>query len=302
MATIDTIDSAANASLINSIDREITKALNNRPKDKDKKKRYSFDCLKMLFCEPYTVTKNLTVYEPKIGDILRFGEKEFYKILNIFISHTTQYRVQLWDTGIDWNKISDYELFRSLISGLTPDKTGTIFGDVDFTKFRPVLGDFTEEELKENEKLIAEEKDPLKRPVILINEEQDIFIDEKVYEHMAEYLRTLFGIFPKVEKAKGRSTKISIIEEERSEIERSQGTSSSFLFPLVSALVNYPGFKYNVEELRDVGIFQFMDSVNRIRAYEQASSLNSGAYSGMCDLSKIDKKLFDFMRDLNSDK
>lgn len=301
MAAINTIGSHKTS--FEAIDQQISQTLaQSAARNSGKKKDYSFDRLRMLFCEPYTVTTNLVIYEPKIGDILKFGEKEFYKILNIFISHPTQYRVQLWDAGIDWNNITDFELFRSLILGLTPDKTAIIFGDVNFSKFKSVPCDYTDEEKAENEKLISEGKKPLPVPVILMNEEQDIYIDEKVYDKMAEYLRTLFGIFPKVEKAKGRTTKISIIEEEKMEAVRNEGNSSSFLFPLVSALVNHPGFKYNIEELRNVGIFQFMDSVNRIRAYEQASSLNSGAYSGMCDLSKIDKKLFDFMRDLNNDK
>ena len=75
--------------------------------------------------------------------------------------------------------------------------------------------------------------------------------------------------------------------------------SKSMLLPLVSSCINHPGFKYKLNELREIGIVQFMDSVQRLQIYESTVAINSGLYSGMCDLSKVDKKLFNFMRDID---
>ena len=89
-------------------------------------KNFDFDRLKMYFGEPYKITSetgDVEILQPTIGDILYFGEREFYSMLNVFVSNTTSYRLQLWDMGVDWNKISDYELFCMLIKSL--DVTAT---------------------------------------------------------------------------------------------------------------------------------------------------------------------------------
>ena len=65
---------------------------------------FEFDRLKMYFGEPYDISYEggiITVNQPKIGDILYYGEKEFYSMLNVFISNTTSYRLLLWRMGVD---------------------------------------------------------------------------------------------------------------------------------------------------------------------------------------------------------
>ena len=248
--------------------------------------KFEFDRLKMYFGDPYILNceiGKISILQPTIGDILEFGEKEFYSMLNIFVSNTTSYRLQLWDIGIDWNKISDYELFCMLIKGVNQEATKLLFGDVDFQTF-DLYGEKVREETV----------------VTLYSKEQEIEITEKTYRCIAEYLRLMFNIYPKVEKAKGKTTKEWMIEEERINLSKNKDKNyKSNLLPLISSCVNHPGFKYKLNELREVGIVQFMDSVQRLQIYESTVALNSGMYSGMCDLSKVDKKLFNFMRDIN---
>lgn len=254
---------------------------NNKPK-------FEFDKLKMYFGEPYiieTETCEIQINQPTIGDILDIGEKDFYSMLNIFVSNTTSYRLQLWDMGVDWNKISDYELFCMLIKGLNKEITSLLFGDIDFQCF-----DLYNKKIEDDEVLT------------LYNKEQNIEISEETYRCISEYLRLMFNIYPKVEKAKGKATKEAIIDEDRMnlnlEIKKNKGYKS-MLLPLVSSCINHPGFKYKLDELREIGIVQFMDSVQRLQVYESTVALNSGMYSGMCDLSKVDKNLFNFMRDID---
>lgn len=246
------------------------------------------DRLKMYFGEPYIIkcdgdVCDINVLQPTIGDILLFGEKEFYSMLNIFVSNPTSYRLQLWDIGIDWNKITDYELFCRLINGLDKESTKLLFGDLDFQLF----------------KLYSKKVDE-KDVLTLYNQEQNTEISEETYRCIAEYLRLMFNIYPKVEKAKGKTTKEWMIEEERMNLAKNKDKGSkSMLLSLISSCVNHPGFKYKLQELREIGIVQFMDSVQRLQIYESTVALNLGMYSGMCDLSKVDKKLFNFMRDVD---
>lgn len=249
--------------------------------------KFEFDRLKMYFGEPYTIfseTGNIEILQPKIADILYFGEREFYSMLNVFISNTTSYRLQLWDMGVDWNKISDYELFCMLIKTLDVNSTKLLFGDLDFRLFN-LYGKKVEDT----------------ETVTLYNKEQQIEIDEDTYKHIAEYLRLMFNIYPKVEKAKGKTTKEWMIDEDRMNLLNSKKDSNkSTLLPLVSSCVNHPGFKYKLEELKDMGIVQFMDSVQRLQIYESTTALMKGMYSGMIDTKGLDKDALNFMRSIET--
>ena len=248
---------------------------------------FEFDRLKMYFGEPYKITYDggeIEFLQPSIGNILYYGEKEFYSMLNVFISNTTSYRLQLWNMGVDWNKISDYELFCILIKSLDVESTKILFGDLDFRLF-----DMYKKEIEGVE------------IVTLYNKKQQVEIDENTYKCIAEYLRLMFNIYPKVEKAKNKVTKEAMIWEDEMNLANSKKESNkSTLLPLVSACVNHPGFKYKLEDLKDMGIVQFMDSVQRLQIYESTTALMKGMYSGMIDTKGLDKDALNFMRSIET--
>jgi len=81
--------------------------------------KIKIDKLKLYFGEPYiinTPSKDITVYQPTIGDIMEMGEENFYSTVNVFIANSTMYRLQLWDLGIDWNDVSDFQIFSMLVT------------------------------------------------------------------------------------------------------------------------------------------------------------------------------------------
>ena len=121
----------------------------------------------MYFGEPYKITYEggeIEVLQPTIGNILNFGERNFYSMLNVFIANTTSYRLQLWSMGEDWNKISDYELFCMLIKSLDVESTKVLFGELDFRLF-----DLYSKKIDDTE------------VVTLYNKEQQVEIDENTY-------------------------------------------------------------------------------------------------------------------------
>jgi hypothetical protein len=107
------------------------------------------------------------------------------------------------------------------------------------------------------------------------------------------------NIHPKVEKAKGKTAKSWMIQEDRMNLSQKKDSDNSTLLPLISTCVNHPGFKYKLKELKEVGIYQFMDSVQRLQIYESSRALLDGSYSGFCDTSKIDKENFNFFRNIS---
>ena len=242
----------------------------------------------MFFGEDYLVTEGIVISQPTIGEIMTFGEDKFNQVLNPFVVNPTSLRVPLWQQGKDWTEMSDYELFYQLILQLhlTPSETFLLFGDLDFSKFNLYK--------RSNEVDGKSIED-----IVLINHEQKVLIDEEIYNHMAAYLRTMFNTFPKVEKAKGKTTKEWMIEGDIMN-SKSQTEKKSNLLSMISFCLNHPGFKYKKSELKELGIVEFYDSVQRLLVYESTSSLMKGIYSGFVDTSNIDKKEFDFMREFNS--
>lgn len=240
--------------------------------------------LQMYFCMDYWVTDKICIRQPTVGEIVRFGEKKMYSILSPFITNPTSCRVMLWDAGINWNKITDFDLFVTLSSSLAANDMSLIFGETDFTRlkwYRDKNGD-----------------------MIWFDQESGTIINKQIYSKISNYLRTMFNIHPKTEKIADKLSRIEVIDEERkqflSDHENKNGKSSS-LMPLISAMINHPGFKYNKKQLEEVGIVEFMDSVNRLQVYENTMALMSGMYSGMIDVSKINKnKELNWLRDLYS--
>lgn len=252
-----------------------------------KKPEYHFDKLKMYFGEDYTIN-GITISIPTIGDILNIGESKFYQAISPFLSNSTSIRVLLYDVfKKDWNKTKDIEVFYILYQ-LLEDKEPLklLFKDFSFDSF----------ELIQARKNID---DPEYNHLALFNQDKNMIIYDDEYMEIAEFIRTMMNQHPKIERAKGKTTKQWILQEDRMKAEqdgKKKGTST--LLPLVSSCINHPGFKYKLEELKQVNICQFMDSVNRIQKYEQGTAALHGIYGGMVSAKDIPEDLINFMGDI----
>lgn len=282
--------------------------LNNYVKNQNRHESlFEYDELKMYFGEDYWITDKIKITQPSLGDIIDFGDVKFYSIVSTLCANTTSFRLQLWDMKprIDWTKISDFELFTWLIRGFTTEETFLLFGDLNLSWFKPYWKNREDENENEGIILVYVPRDENGNEMPPINLEEAIVIDELVYLKIVDYLRKMFDIHPKEERnVKGKTVKEWIIEEERMKIENEKKLNKdkknkSFLYPLISSMVNHPGFKYKKNELKEVGIVEFMDSVKRLQTYESVMALMSGMYSGMIDIKKLDlKEELNWMRDL----
>lgn len=252
---------------------------------------YDFDELKMYFGEDYWVTDKICVKQPRIGDVLKFGDNRFYSTLKLFCSNPTSLRLQLWKMGIDWNNITDFELFAQIIvKHFEPKDTCLLFGDLNFSWF-----EYIHDNNKDCDLLVYIPRDD-NGNMTPINYNDAIVIDELIYKKIVKYLCTMFDLHFKVEHAKNKATKEAMIWEDEMNlnIEEQEKNKKEYLnsplLSLISSMVNHPGFKYKTSELTEIGIVQFMDSVKRLQTYENATALLKGMYSGFIDISK-DKNL-----------
>lgn len=248
----------------------------------------------MYFGEPYKINLEdtrgeIVVYSPTIGELIEVGEKRFYQTLNVFCTNTTANRLMLWEAGIDWNEISDFELFSMLIMSADPEVCKIFFKDLDIQKF---------ERMGKN---ISEDKQVL----VLYDKEDDIEIDENVYFHLSQYLRNIFNYFPEEQLTKSSHLKQWYIDKDKrqrtldEEKAKKQKTPQSFLQSQVSSYINHPGTKYKLHELKEVGVCEFFDSLQRLQIYESATACMKGMYSGFVDGKKIKPEDYNFMRDIH---
>ena len=236
------------------------------------------DYLKLYFGDPYVVNKYITIYQPTIGDIIEYGEKEYYSMINTITAIPSDCKSMLWDSGLDWNKVEDFQLFIMLARSLSQEQTKIILGDIDLQRMKIV------ENLQNGDPVL---KDPVTGAII----------DELAYKTMSAYLCKLHNLTKKVEKAGNKFTKQVLIDEDRQKREYSaKQPYKSFLMPLVSSIKVRQG--YTKDYIRNMGLYEFFDDVNRSQILVSTDALLHGAYSGMMDTSKIPKSNFNWMREI----
>lgn len=241
---------------------------------------FEYDELQMYFGEPFHINDKISIYIPTIGEIVEFGEKQYYSMVHTLTCIPSDMKSQLDDLGIDYMSISDFELFMMLSKGLSQELTKLILGDLDLSKFSPYLNQINNE-------------------TILYDVENDIVIDKLIYTKMINYIRKVHNIKPKVERAANKTTRKILIQLDRERINKSKKEPyKSQLKPLISAMMRFPGFKYKKNELKECGLYEFMDTVYGAQIYVSSTALLQGSYSGMIDTSKIDKKEFNWMRNI----
>ena len=237
------------------------------------------DSLFLYFGDDYVINDKIKLMQPTIGKIVDYGEQSYFSMIHTLTAIPSDMKSMLWDQmELDWTQVEDFELFIMFSQTMTPDKTGIIFGDLDFSKMKPYRHQQNDE-------------------IVLADKEAGVMIDKLIYMRMMAFLRKLHNITPKPEKAKGKRAKQAMIDEDRRNREFNKDKPfRSYLLPLISAIKVKQG--YTRDYVRNMGLFEFFDDVSRAQVIDNANHLLNGAYCGMADLSKVDKKNFNWMREL----
>ena len=236
------------------------------------------DELSLYFGYPYVVNDYITITIPKIGEVVKYGERQYYSMVQTITAIPSEMKASLWDAGIDWTQITDFQLFMMLAPTLPKDKTYILFGDLDFQAMKPFENKFNE-------------------TIVLRNPDTGAVIDELAYGKISSYLCSAHSLTKKVEKAANEFTKKFMIEEDRQKLQyNAKQPYKSFLRPLISAVKCRQG--YTLDYVKNMGLVEFFDDLNRLQIIVNADALLQGSYSGMVDTSKIQKKNFDWCREI----
>ncbi len=241
------------------------------------------DPLKMYFGDDFYINDKIAIHQPTIGEIKDYGEQAYFSMAHTICTIPSDMKSQLWDMKIDWMEITDFQLFILLCKTLSPERTGILFGDLDFTELKLYPH-------PQNENM-----------VVLANKETGVVIDEYIYMKMVEYIRRMHGFTKKVERAKNKMTKKVLIQEDRDRIAKNSNKEfESYLLPLVSSVQARLG--YTKEYIRNMGLCEFMDQVSRLQIIVSSDALLHGMYGGFIDTKKINKKELNWMREITQNE
>lgn len=241
------------------------------------------DELKIYRGDEFPVKKGIIIHQPTLDEICDYGEQQYWSMIYTLTSVGADMKFQLFDIGIDYTTISDFQLFYSLLyRGFTQEQTSIIFGDLDFSKFQ-----------------IYQKKDS--EDIVLYDIENNIDIDEYTYLVITDVLRKIHGLKRNDQLPANESTKQILIEDARDEYNRNKTKEyHSQLKNMVSAMINCEGFKYNHTEVWNMKINAFMDSVKRISKIKNADLLLQSGYSGFgINLKEVSNKQLDWLGELD---
>ncbi len=228
--------------------------------------------------KPYKINDQVICLQPKIGDIVEYGESDYFSTVSTICATPADLKVRLFDAGINWMEVDNFELFTMIAPSLPVDQTCILLGDLDLSALK-----------------IYRDKD--NGEIVLANPEQRVKIDRLIYERMVNCIRKMHGFKANNERAHNKATMRAMIENDRQTMElNAKKEPSSYLLPLISSVKCKMGC--TKDYILNEGLFEFFDDVNRLNIIDNADNLIKGIYAGTVDPKRISRDALNWMREL----
>lgn len=258
------------------------------------------------------ITPKIIVMQPTLDQIERFGEKKYFSAVNTLTAVGADLKWQLWDMGIDYTTIEDYDLFLKFISQLVSSKK-KVYNELmnNKEKYAKELASLTQEQLDDMLvnplELVLKDidlddfilcKHTKNEEIVLYNVERDITIDRAVYAQIVDVVRKIHGFKRNNQMPANERTKMDLIEDARDEaMVVARRPYKSVLKPLISALTVQSGMCGD-DRIWNMKISMFFDNLKRVSKIQDAQLLLQGAYSGFASLKGVDKTRLDWAGDI----
>lgn len=200
---------------------------------------YQVDELKLYVRDEIKIADGVVIRTPTVGEIITYGEQKYFSMAQTVCASPSSMKAALDDMGLDWMKVSDFELFIMLAKSLPKEATQPLLGDLDLSQMGAYALNGSEEP-------------------VLSNAEHTVIINEIVYQTLVTYLRKMHNFNKQVDKAGNRAAHKALLMVARQDAKMAQNKpSKSFLKPLISAVKCRMG--YTMDYIKQMGIFELMD-------------------------------------------
>lgn len=279
---------------------------------------FEVDTAKLYIGQDIQVNNRITIKQPTVDQIIQFGERDYWAAIHNLCASPADLKWQLWEKGIDYTTISDYDLFFDLTSPVLGSRTRLFQAVLEEAKEREDIQvpTFTEEERAAFAKnplallIYSNDGEPLDlgtfdrytvsgtEDKVLYNKDLDITIDKLVFREVVDVVRKIHFLKRNDEMPGNNSTKMILIEDAKDEWEMNKDKPfSSTIVPLLSAISVKCG-QVGDDRIRHIPIYQFLENVRRMFRIQDASLLLQGAYSGFASLKDVDKDRLDWASEL----
>ena len=217
-----------------------------------------------LYRDSVPITDEIAIRIPSVGEIID-DEDNYYTLVTMLTAQPMDFMVQLDDIGIKFDEINSFELFMLLSNGILARDTKLIFRDLDMSNFGVGHNLDTGEP-------------------VLYDDVNDIVIDRVVHTKISLALRKIHHLEQKNKRPGNDEARKYMIDRARTKAGRKKKKSGdSSLEPLIIAMVNTEQFKYRFEDVRNLSIYQFNESVRQIQHKVDYDNRMFGIYSGTID-------------------
>ena len=238
----------------------------------------------------FVINKYITIYNPSVFEIKDFGEDIYFGVLNLFTRKPYDIAVELYDHGIDYQSITDWDLFYKTAPNIPLEFSCILFGKFNFSDLVPYVNE------KNGMKCLVNKHNP------------QICIDEVIYKQIVTYLRYVHFISENVEYDVGNSMAKKFLinrmrrkmEKRRKDLESGKIKKQSQLFNIIKYCVNNSNFKYDYSTVMNLKLNLLYESYYFMVHNGERNNVISGIYHGTIDSSKLkDKNILNIIPDLH---
>ena len=226
----------------------------------------------LLKVSDYKVNDNIAVHVPTVDEIFDFGDQKYYSTVQTLVATPFDLMVELDDIGIDYESITDYQLFVLMMESIAinEDDTTIFFGNLNLKNFQEAVNP------KNGEK-------------VLWDKNNDIVIDQMIALEICNAIRKIHFWEAPVGRAGNAEAKRYLIERKRKTKQRlAKKPYKSFLESMIISLVNTEEFPYNYETVMGLSVYKLNASWRQIQKKKHWDQTMNGVYFGTVDKDKID--------------
>lgn len=226
----------------------------------------------LLRISDYEINDKISVHVPTVNEIFDFGDQKYYSIVQTLIATPFDLMVELDDIGIDYESITNYQLFLLMMESIAinEEDTSIFFGNLNLKSFQEAVN-------------------PQNGEKVLWDKDNDIVIDQMIALEICNAIRKIHFWKAPIGKAGNAEAKAYLIERNRKKKQRlAKKPYKSFLESMIISLVNTEEFPYNYETVMGLSIYKLNASWRQIQKKKHWEQTMGGVYFGTVDTSKID--------------
>ena len=225
----------------------------------------------LLKVRNYKVNDKISVHVPTVDEIFDFGDQKYYSIVQTLVATPFDLMVELDDIGIDYETITDYQLFILMMESIAinEDDTTIFFGNLNLKNFQEAVN-------------------PQNGEKVLWSKDNDIVIDQMIALEICNAIRKIHFWEAPIGRAGNAEAKRYLIERNRKKKKRlAKKPYKSFLESMIISLVNTEEFPYNYETVMELSVYKLNASWRQIQKKKHWEQTMNGVYFGTVDTTKI---------------